>query len=373
MKCLKQDFIKENIDISKYTTFKIGGKAQYFCEIKSDVELEKAINFAEQENLEIFLLGEGSNLLVSDLGIKGLVVKFYTNDIVLIDRSNGKVKVKVSAGVQWDDLVKYTVKNGYWGIENMSLIPGTVGACPVQNVGAYGQDCRQVVTKVYAYDLIDRRDVTFSNSDCKFGFRSSIFNKTRNIRYIIKSVEFEFSTSPAPNLSRPELKRLVESISEGDNLQDKIRNSVITLRTNGVNLPNLPNYGCAGTFFRTAIVPVSSLPKIVFLTFLNLGPKMALLLIAFSWKYRSSDGIKLPSKLLINSCGLKDVSEGDLFLYSSNPAVLVSNIEKAPTANDAIKVICKVRKIVYKKTSIKIPIEPTLVGFDENELNVIFN
>jgi len=236
-------------------------------------------------------------------------------DIQVVNESDERVIVKAGAGLNWDEFVLYTINKGWWGIENMSLIPGSVGACPVQNVGAYGQDCRGVIFSVEAFDTKANEFITLSKKDCDFGFRSSIFNKVRDNRYIITNVNFSLSKVPKPCLSRESLRAALSDSLGSPQLQSLIREVVIKERTNGINLPIDPKYGCAGTFFRTAIVSYGDLFPIFIKTVFTLGPKVAVMMLGFTLKYRSKDGCKLPSKFLINTCGLANTRKNAVFLF----------------------------------------------------------
>lgn len=363
--------VKGTHSVSKLTTLGIGGEASEILYVDSKEQLKEFFNKNLSINGNFFVLGEGSNILFSDHGFNGTIIKLVNKGINIVCQTDNFVKLTVSAGENWDDFVNYTVINGFWGVENMSLIPGSVGACPVQNVGAYGQDCRSVIDRVEVFDTCDNQFKFLTNEECCFGFRSSIFNKERKNRYIITSVDFLLSTIKAPNLSRSSISSFVRESLESLDLQKKIRDAVIKERTSGINLPNDLDVGCAGTFFRTALVSKSVLPKVLWKTTFSLGPKIALMMLAFTWKYRSNDGCKLPSKFLIQSCGLSNLRSKSVFLLPSNPAVLATDLTNSPRSEDAVLLIKTVRNKVYRKTGIIIPIEPSLIGFSEDELQSI--
>ncbi|CDT25086.1 putative UDP-N-acetylenolpyruvoylglucosamine reductase [Vibrio coralliirubri] len=355
--------------LSKMTTLGVGGCAKNFHVIKDS---DKIPHILEGYEGDVIVLGEGSNLCFSDANHDSLFIKLENKGISVISEDEHSVIVSVSSGENWDDFVKYTISNDWWGVENMSLIPGSVGACPVQNVGAYGQDCRQVIESVRVFDTNENRFSSIDSEQCKFGFRSSVFNEVRKTRYIIVSVVFKLSKIAQPCVSRPIVRRAVASCTDESLLQSVIRSEIVKERSNGVNLPNDDHLGCSGTFFRTSIVSQSQLFKVLLKTFLNLGPKTALLVAGFCWKYRSQDGCKLPSKFLINASGAANIETNSVFLYPTNPAVLTTRLEKAPTSEEILYVIKSVREIVYKKTGVKVPIEPTLIGFGDEKVNSIF-
>jgi len=148
------------------TTFKIGGPIKHFFEVESDEEIIKAGKFAKENNLKIFILGGGSDILVSDKGFDGVVIR-YTGDVVQVTGD----RVTAEGGMKWDDLVKFTIEHNLQGLECMSGIPGTAGASPIQNIGAYGQEVKDTLLSLKAYEFETGKFVTFSNKDCQFAYR----------------------------------------------------------------------------------------------------------------------------------------------------------------------------------------------------------
>lgn len=360
--------IKNNYNLSGLTTLGIGGNAQKVAFIENSLDLPDLFRSINIHTDKFFILGEGSNICLSDSGFNGVVIRLISKGISILSESDDHVLVSVSAGENWDDFVKYTIDNHWWGIENMSLIPGSVGACPVQNVGAYGQDCRSVIDTVDVYDVKLGAFKSLTNKECNFGFRSSIFNAARKSHLIITNVTFKLNKKASPCLIRPNIKKAVLEHLDSESLQALIREAVIKERTNGINLPNNINQGCAGTFFRTAIVTKNHVLKVLFKTMFSLGPKVALMTLVFVWKYKSSDGFKLPSKFLINACGLSGLRSNSVYLLKTNAAVITSDIDKDPSSKDVISLIKFVRTTVYLKTGVVIPIEPTLIGFSDDEI-----
>lgn len=362
---------KSFVSLSDKTTLEIGGLAQNYVEISSIDELPQLVEKCKKSDENLFILGEGSNVCFSNSTYYGCILKLTNRGIDVVGETERSVELKVAAGENWDSFVKYTVSKGWWGIENMSLIPGSVGACPVQNVGAYGQDCSQVIKSVSAYDIEKKKFVSFSNQECRFGFRKSIFNEVRENKFIITDVTFELSKHAAPNLSRKSVRLAIDVNS--NELQSDIRKAIISERTNGINLPDAHYYGSAGTFFKTAIVDKEDVPKILFRTLLNLGPKVTLLILGFIWKYRSKNGCKLPSKFLIQSCNLSDYSVNSIGLLKTNPAVVITKVGEKHSSDDLIELIINIRRMVFNKTGVKIPIEPSLVGFSKREIDRTFH
>ena len=366
------NLIHSDVSLKDMTTLGVGGKAAHMCWVSDTSQLPRLRNFSKKNDLEIFVVGEGSNLVVSDKGFGGLIIKFKCDNIRVTCESTDFVRIEVDAGRNWDSLVEYSVNRGWWGLENLSLIPGTVGACPVQNVGAYGQECKNLIVSVKVFDLQDGIFRSLSNEECKFSFRESIFNTSAKGRFIITSVEFQLSKLVEPIVTRGEIRNSISLQMDSSQLQLAIRKRVIELRTSGKALPVDPCEGSAGTFYRTTVV---SLPKLMLTfckSFIKLSPKIAAIIVVFGWKYRNNRGFRIPSRMIIDACGLAGSSVGDVSLYNSNSAVLITDKTGKPSTSDIIALTKKIRKVVYKNTGFKVPIEPTLVGFSSEEIDEIF-
>jgi UDP-N-acetylmuramate dehydrogenase len=221
--------IQEHIPLAPMTTFGIGGPARYFVEATSADDLREAIAFARERDLPIFVLGGGSNLLVADEGFHGVVIKVALHGVEIRPQQTADSSrhtralgmtlsriekrgepcaiVTAAAGEDWDALVAYSVERGLGGFECMSGIPGTVGATPVQNVGAYGQEVSSTIIEVEALDITTCELRTFSSAECAFSYRTSLFNTTVRERYIITRVRFELRPGATPNIGYRDLKQ----------------------------------------------------------------------------------------------------------------------------------------------------------------------
>ena len=188
-----KDQFQQGVSLKSYTTFHIGGPAAFWCEMHGVADLIAAVEFADAQNLPVLILGEGSNLLVHDSGYPGMVVFMANKGVERLFEDDETVRLQVQAGERWDDIVQHAVDQGWWGIENMSYIPGTVGAVPIQNVGAYGQEASQVIEAVEVYNLVTRQEERLSRDDCAFAYRSSIFNRDPASPYVVLAVEFRLS------------------------------------------------------------------------------------------------------------------------------------------------------------------------------------
>jgi UDP-N-acetylmuramate dehydrogenase len=245
--------IKENFPLRELTTFKIGGAARYFTEVTSEDSIMKALEFAKDRSLDLFVLGSGSNLLVSDAGFLGLVIHNKLTGIKS-SRKGNSIIATVNAGHNWDAFTKFCTEHNWQGVECLSGIPGTVGAAPVQNIGAYGQSAECVVEEVLAIDISTGTPVILGNRECGFGYRKSIFNTDAAGRYIITGVTFSLAASGCPNVAHHDLKRYFSSTVNITPTQ--VRDAVLEIR-NSKGLLVLDGYerlNSAGSFFKNPVV-----------------------------------------------------------------------------------------------------------------------
>jgi UDP-N-acetylmuramate dehydrogenase len=357
--------VKKNIKLASHTTFKIGGLAKYFCEVKNSNEAVEAFEFAKKKGLKTFLLGGGSNVLISDKGFDGLVIKVVSKGIQITKKGKNTIFFKVSSGEVWDKAVKLAVKKGWWGIENLSHIPGTCGAIAVQNVGAYGQEASRVINSVIAFEKRTKKIKIIKNRDCEFFYRKSIFNGKQKGKYLIFDVIIKLKINGKPNLSYRDLRNFFKGkkpdISE-------IRNAVIKIRDEKFPFPSKAKNGNAGSCFKNAIVNRNSFKKLSKRVKKNFGNDAVLLLEAK--KFADGKKFKIPAAFLMDICGLRDVQIGGAGINHNQPLVIVNKTGKA-TSLEILKLISKIMREVYKKTGVALELEPELVGFSKKELSMI--
>ena len=313
--------VKENISLAPLTTLSIGGLARYFTEAATENTVLDALDFARQHDLPVFILGGGSNILVSDNGFPGLVLRIAIRHFSFAERSK-TVIVRAGAGVNWDNLVADCVAKKLSGIECLSGIPGWVGGAPVQNIGAYGQEVGRVITRVKAYDLSTRSVVELSGVECMFNYRSSIFNTSARDRYVVLEVDFELSQSGKPECRYPDLVRYFESRSDSPSLQET-RNAVQAIRASKAMLlvAGEPDSRSAGSFFKN---PLVSAEQSVLLeeNARNLGvlaPGSSLP------HFDAENGVKIPAAWLIESAGFsKGFARGRVGLSSKHTLAIVN-------------------------------------------------
>ena len=197
--------IQEHVPLAPLTTFQVGGPARYFIEAQSEEDVSAAVAYARERGLQLFVLGGGSNLVVSDSGWDGVVLKIGLRGITLSSKS-GKAIFEAGAGEDWDSFVAHTVNLNCGGIECMSGIPGTVGGTPVQNVGAYGQEAAETITRVRVLDLEQNKICELENRDSGFAYRTSIFNSSARGRYIVLRVSYALTPGAAPHIAYADLE-----------------------------------------------------------------------------------------------------------------------------------------------------------------------
>jgi len=249
--------VQENVSLAPLTTFKLGGPARYFVEAASIAEVEEAVAFSRSRDLPLFVLGGGSNLVVSDAGWPGLVLKIA---IAGIDRRNdsndeGKILFDAGAGESWDRFVSHAVRAECAGVECLSGIPGSVGGTPVQNVGAYGQEVSDAIESALVLDLKDGQVRELCREACGFSYRSSIFNTSERGRFIVLRVTFALTPGGEPGIRYADLKRHFEGRESAPSLAET-REAVRHIRAlkGMLIVPGDPDCQSAGSFFKNPII-----------------------------------------------------------------------------------------------------------------------
>lgn len=353
--------IQEYVDIKNYSTLKIGGQFRYFTKVNNEKELEGVYNFAKQNNVPVFILGGGSNIVFSDGVINVLALKIEIKGFEIVAQTEEYVDIKVGGGEIWDEIVEKTVEMNLQGMEGLSAIPGTVGATPVQNVGAYGTEVKDTIIEVEVFDTKPARphegaggDNTIkklSNSDCKFGYRDSIFKNEARGKYIITAVIYRLKNvsqqylAGLPVMNYPGVKDYFEKNQIINPSLKQIRQAIIEIRKE--KLPNPSEIPNVGSFFKNPIVENSIVEKIKInfpdLKFFPIDEKLT----------------KIPAGWLIENAGLKGKSFGHISVYNKNALVLVNNGNASK--EDLLKAKYEIIKIVEEKFGITLEQEPEVV------------
>ncbi len=335
--------IRENCSLASYTTLKTGGVATYVITVKTEDDVTAAVTFATAQGLPFLVLGGGSNVLVSDEGFHGVVIHMAISGRSYDrDDESGDVYARYGAGEVLDEVVAETVALGYWGLENLSHIPGTVGATPIQNVGAYGIEVGELISQVTVYDTETHTTAKLENDVCLFSYRDSIF-KQHPRKYIVLSVTFRLSLSANPRIAYSDLQA---RLTEGLITQTRIRETIIDVRSH--KFPDWHTVGTAGSFFKNPIISAAAHAALI--TQYPLVPS-----------YDAPQGMKKVSLgyILDKVCGLKGYRRGNVRLFEGQALVLVA--ERGATTTEILAFARYVSDAVKEKTKIEIETEVTKI------------
>ena len=246
--------IEAEIPLSDLTTFRIGGKAKYFAIVRTITELKEALELSKKKNVPFYVIGEGSNILAPDKGYGGLIIK---NEIrgVKVKEDGTNYIVESGAGENWDDFVSFCVFQKLYGLENLSYIPGTVGAAPVQNIGAYGAEVGDVIDEVEVLDSDSMNLLRIANKQCYFGYRDSIFKREKNSRLVITKVFFRLNKHDRVNIGYKDLRERFKNKYSKDVTLEEVREAVIEIRKR--KLPDWTKTPTAGSFFKNPFITKS--------------------------------------------------------------------------------------------------------------------
>lgn len=364
--------IQTNVPLAGHTTFKVGGLADFFAIARSREELTELLEYAHRQRLPVFILGGGSNVVVSDNGLRGLTIKMELTGIELVREEDDAVELRVAAGERWDDLVSFAVAHGFWGIENLSHIPGSTGAVAVQNVGAYGQEASQVVGTVEAVPMDNPSStVLFSRKDCRFSYRSSIFNSTSKNQFVITSITFRLSRTPIPNLRYGDVQKYFLDAGIPTPTIAQIREAIISIRDKKFPFPREAINGSAGSFFKAHTILEQDYARLIQKVAESFGAYASEKLIAIKDRLVVPQGVKVPYGYLIELCGLKGKQFGSVAVCNTHAGVLLNATGNA-TAVEVLETFRAVRMQVFEKTGVTLQNEPELVGFSAQELEYYF-
>lgn len=301
--------IYENYSLKKLNTFHINTYAKHFAEVTSSEELREILSEKKFSNQSKLILGGGSNLLFTK-DFDGLVIKNNLKGITLVNEDFDYYYVKAAAGEIWHQLVLHCIDNNYAGLENLSLIPGNVGASPMQNIGAYGVEIKDSFYELEAMYIYDRTMRTFSNSECKFGYRESVFKHELKDQFIITSVTFKLYKKPNYNISYGAIEKELETMGVKELTIQAISKAVCNIRSS--KLPNPEVIGNAGSFFKN--------PEILKSKFDRLKTEFPNIV-----GYDLDNGnVKLAAGWLIEQCGWKGKTFGDAGVHKLQALVLVN-------------------------------------------------
>jgi UDP-N-acetylmuramate dehydrogenase len=334
--------MQEHVPLAPLTTLGIGGEARFFVEARTEAQVGGALAFAEERGLPVFVLGGGSNILVSDEGFPGLVLRVSVSGI----ESRHERVLTAGAGEGWDAFVARTVDQGLSGIECLSGIPGLVGGTPIQNVGAYGQDVGETVLSVRVWDRIERRAVELANAECGFGYRSSIFNTSARNRFVILTVSFAFKNEAGrvtyPDLERAFAGKAAPSLPE-------VRQAVLAIRKSKAMLIEPGDADCrsVGSFFKNPIVSAE------LASHLDRAPR-----------FPAQDGsFKVSAAWLVENAGFaRGYHRGSVGISSKHALAIINR--GGASASEIVSLAREIRERVMERFQVVLTPEPVCVGPD---------
>lgn len=331
--------LQRQINLAGLTTMALPALAEYFCVLESPEQIPVALEFAESNQLAVHILSGGSNSLFAEQ-INGLVLYIAFKGIELAQDNEEQVLLKVAAGEIWDEFLQYCLQQKYYGLENLAIIPGKVGAAPIQNIGAYGVEVASHIKTVHVYDRQLKQFVQLDNQACRFAYRDSIFKQNPG-RYIITHVEFMLNKQFVPNLS---YQALADRINTESPQPEQLRQAVIAQRNS--RLPNPAELANAGSFFKNPIVSANELEGLQ-----QRYPDMPY--------FKHGEQYKVPAAWLIEQCGWKGKSLGAVGMYEKQALVMVNH--GGANFSDVKRLSETITKDVAQQFAIHLEPEPQFV------------
>lgn len=330
--------------LAPYNTLALAAQARALATIESDEDLVDALRWAREHRLPVVPLGEGSNIVLAK-DLDALVLRLNTRGIELLDATAGTVSLRVAAGESWHGFVQWTLQQGYYGLQNLALIPGTVGAAPIQNIGAYGVELQSTVSRVHGRLIADGSETSLDNTACEFAYRDSVFKHAWRDRIIITQVDMELALSPAVDISYPALANCFAAACASPSPLE-VFDAVVALRQSKLPDPaQLPN---AGSFFKNPVLAADSASAL-----LEKYPGLP--------GYPQPDGrVKLPAAWMIDHCGWKGRQRDGLGVHPEHALVLVNY-----GSNNGAQLLALAREIadsVAAEFGVELCIEPRVYG-----------
>lgn len=332
--------ILPHFSLERFNTLAIPACAQGYVSVNTSDELCQALAYAAEHELPLLPLGGGSNIVLAD-DFAGLVVHICMRGIEQVGEDDEYVYIKAAAGENWHQLVEYCLASHWWGLENLSLIPGSVGAAPVQNIGAYGVELEQVFAELTAINIASRLPVTFSREACEFAYRHSIFKGRLQDQYIITDVTFKLLKTPALNLTYPALKAVTDDLPADQLTPGIVSERVCAIRQSKLPDPaEIPN---AGSFFKNPVVPSA------YFTELKASyPDIP--------AYPASNGVKLAAAWLIDQAGWRGYSKDGVAVHSEQALVLTNPGHRSGRA--LLQLAEAITQSVAERFAVKLELEP---------------
>lgn len=347
--------LDQKVSLKNLNTLGIDVQARYFVEARKREDLFTLLNYRKMVFLPVKIMGGGSNILFTG-DFNGLLVHVNTRGIEITDADDRSVRLMVQAGEPWDNLVKFSVDQGWKGLEKLSLIPGTAGAAPIQNIGAYGCEVKETIESVEFVDIREGTRHLLRNEECRFGYRDSIFKHELRDRIIITGVNFRLlrenpdkGGEPVNEITYRDLREELSAAGVGVAPVSQIRDAVIAIRRR--KLPDPSVLGNAGSFFKNPVIPM-----VKAMVMKQQYPELPV--------FRESDDhmAKVPAAWLIDQCGWKGFREGDAGVHQHQPLVLV-NYGMA-SGMEILRLLRKIRDSVFERFGILLETEVSVIGDD---------
>lgn len=338
--------IQANQSLQPYNTFHIDAKAQYLIEISKQSDIPTLRSDMKLASLPWFVLGAGSNVLFTH-DIQGVTVRCGYRKIRVMKEDKESIWLSAGAGMPWHEFVTYTVEKGYWGLENLALIPGTVGAAPVQNIGAYGAEARDTITRVQTLNLMTGERLEFRNADCQFGYRTSIFKQEISNQLLVHRVTFKLKKLPYghPDLTYEPLHEALKETPKEKLTPKKIFDAVVNIRQQ--RLPDPKVFGNAGSFFKNPVVSADYFESLI-----QKFPQMP--------HHRLlDDTYKISAGWLIEQAGWKGKKHGQAAVSDKHALVLI-NLGSA-TGEEILELAHLIQEDVNQKFGIYLEPEVTII------------
>ena len=335
--------IQENISLKPFTTFGINKKAKFFTTVETLDELKAALLAAKEKQLPVFILGGGSNILLTR-DIEGLVIKLEIKGINLVKEEGDQLWVEVGAGEMWHELVLHSIAEDWAGLENLSLIPGTVGASPMQNIGAYGVEIKDVFDSLQAMHRETFEMQSFDAEACRFGYRESVFKQTFKDQFVITSVTFRLSKTPNFHLEYGAIREVLAANGIDQPSIRAISDAVIQIRQS--KLPDPKEIGNAGSFFKNPTIPNAQFDALK-----ASYPSIP--------GYPSAEGVKVAAGWLIEQTGWKGKRIGEVGVHAKQALVLVNY--GGGTGEEIKKLSEQIQASVYDKFGVQLQAEVNFI------------
>ena len=334
----------ENVSLKSFNTFGLEASARYFCTVQTENELAEALAFATKKGLPQLILGGGSNILLTK-DFDGVVIHIANKGITLRTETHDQVYVEVAAGESWHSFVVYALSHNWYGIENLSLIPGSVGAAPMQNIGAYGVEVGQMIETVTYFDITMQRFQTISAGACRFGYRESIFKHDLKQTAIIWTVQFRLHKIAHPKVEYGDIQKVLSERGIATPTPADVSEAVIAIRKS--KLPDPAELGNAGSFFKNPVISMAHYQKLK-ATYPTIPSYPA-----------GENDVKVPAGWLIENTGWKGKRQGQQGVHERQALVLVNY--GGATGHQIYRLALDIQSDVLAKFGIKLHPEVNLV------------